>query len=106
MPRRPRLDFAGFHHVVNRGVAQSHTYFPIVFKSENEMKTVREALLKEEIAARQYFSPSLDTVPFVQPCEIMAGSRDIASRILVIPMHSGVEPTVAKIIIETLERIR
>ncbi|MDA3946950.1 MAG: transposase [Helicobacteraceae bacterium] len=26
MPRRPRLDFAGFHHVVNRGVAQSDIY--------------------------------------------------------------------------------
>ena len=91
---------------INENATQSHTYFPIVFRSENEMKTVREALLKEEIAARQYFSPSLDTVPFVQSCEIMAGSRDIASRILVIPMHSGIEPTVAKTIIKTLERIR
>ena len=84
---------------------QSHTYFPIVFRSEDEMKAVRSALLEKDIAARQYFSPSLDTVEFVQPCEIMKNSRDIASRILVIPMHSGVEPTVAKIIIKTLERI-
>lgn len=26
MPRRPRLDFAGFHHVVNRGVARTDIY--------------------------------------------------------------------------------
>ena len=26
MPRRPRVDFAGFHHVVNRGVAQTDIY--------------------------------------------------------------------------------
>ena len=26
MPRRPRLDFAGFHHVVNRGVARGEIY--------------------------------------------------------------------------------
>ena len=26
MPRRPRLDFAGFHHVVNRGVARSDIF--------------------------------------------------------------------------------
>jgi len=26
MPRRPRLDFAGFHHVVNRGVARGRIY--------------------------------------------------------------------------------
>jgi len=85
---------------------QSHTYFPIVFKTEEEMKVVRTALLEKDIAARQYFSPSLDTVEFVQPCEVMKNSRDIASRILVIPMHSGVEPLVADTIIKTLKRIR
>lgn len=85
---------------------QSHTYFPIVFRSEEEMKIVRSALLKKNIAARQYFAPSLDTVEFVQPCKIMKNSRDIASRILVIPMHSGVEPIVAETIIETLKEIR
>jgi len=26
MARRPRLDFAGFHHIVNRGVARGYVY--------------------------------------------------------------------------------
>jgi len=26
MPRRPRIDFAGFHHIVNRGVARTDIY--------------------------------------------------------------------------------
>ena len=26
MARRPRLDFAGFHHIVNRGVARGNVY--------------------------------------------------------------------------------
>ena len=26
MARRPRLDFDGFHHIVNRGVARSNIY--------------------------------------------------------------------------------
>lgn len=26
MPRRPRLDMAGFHHIVNRGVAKDNVY--------------------------------------------------------------------------------
>ena len=26
MPRRPRIDFAGFHHIVNRGVARSDVF--------------------------------------------------------------------------------
>jgi dTDP-4-amino-4,6-dideoxygalactose transaminase len=67
---------------------------------------VREALLEQEIAARQYFYPSLDTLPYVELRKVMTKSRDIASRILVIPMHSGVEPTVSRIIIETLQKLR
>ena len=26
MPRRPRIDFAGFHHIINRGVAKTDIY--------------------------------------------------------------------------------
>jgi len=90
----------------NPDATQSYSYFPIVFRDENEMSSVREALLEQDIAARQYFKPSLDTLPFVEHRKVMKNSRDIASRILVIPMHSGVEATVSQIIIKTLENIR
>lgn len=90
----------------NEYASQSYTYFPIVFRSEDEMRKVREALLEHEVAARQYFYPSLDTLPYVELRKVMTNSRDIASRILVIPMHSGVEPMVSKIIIETLQALR
>ncbi len=90
----------------NEYASQSYTYFPIVFRSEDEMRKVREALLEHEVAARQYFYPSLDTLPYVELRKVMTKSRDIASRILVIPMHSGVEPMVSKIIIETLQALR
>ncbi len=91
---------------INPNSQQSYSYFPILFRDESEMSRVREALLKEDIAARQYFKPSLDTLPYVKCSDIMKNSRDIASRILVIPMHSGVEPIVSKIIIKTLTEIR
>jgi len=90
----------------NKDATQSLSYFPIVFENEYEMREVRAALAEKEIAARQYFKPSLDTLPYVECNEIMVNSRDIASRILVIPMHSGVEPEVAEIIINTLNNIR
>ena len=88
----------------NEDASQSYSYFPVVFKNNEDMSKVREALLKKDIAARQYFKPSLDTLPYVECNEVMVNSRDIASRILVIPMHSGVEPLVSKIIIETLSQ--
>ena len=88
----------------NEYATQSYSYFPVVFKSEDEMNKVREALLEQDIAARQYFKPSLDTLPYVEQRKVMSNSRDIASRILVIPMHSNVESKVSEIIIETLKR--
>ncbi|GIT98077.1 DegT/DnrJ/EryC1/StrS aminotransferase family protein [Sulfurovum sp. TSL1] len=90
----------------NEDATQSYTYFPVVFKSEDEMNRVREALLGKDIAARQYFKPSLDTLPFVEDQNVMVKSRDISSRILVVPMHSGVEPLVSEIIIATLKEMR
>ena len=88
----------------NEHATQSYSYFPVVFKNEEEMSAVRSALLEHDIAARQYFKPSLDTLPYVECNEVMANSQDIASRILVIPMHSGVEPLVSKILIDTLSQ--
>ena len=89
----------------NVHATQSYSYFPIVLKDEKEMERVKEALMKENIAARQYFKPSLDTLPYVHCEEVMTNSRDIASRILVIPMHSGIEPKVSQIIINTVNGI-
>lgn len=90
----------------NPSACQSYSYFPVVFDDENEMDKVRTALFEKGVAARQYFKPSLDTLPYVNCSEIMENSRDIASRILVIPMHSGVEPMVAEVIINTLSNMR
>ncbi len=91
---------------INKSASQNYSYFSIVLRTEEEMKEVRAALIANNISPRQYFKPSLDTVPYVELREVMKNSRDIASRILIIPMHSGVEPTVTKIIIETLEKLR
>lgn len=91
---------------INKNASQNYSYFPIVLRTEEEMKEVRAALIANDISPRQYFKPSLDTVSYVELRKVMKNSRDIASRILIIPMHSGVEPTVAKVIIETLEKLR
>jgi len=89
----------------NLDATQSYSYFPVVFRDENEMSRVRKSLLEHNIASRQYFNPSLDTLPFVEHREVMKNSRDISSRILVIPMHSGIEPIVSEIIINTIKEI-
>ena len=90
----------------NREATQSYSYFPVVFNSNAEMRKVREALFEKGVAARQYFKPSLDTLPYVECDEVMKNSHDIASRILVVPMHSNVEPLVCETIIKTVTEFR
>jgi len=41
VPRRPRIDLAGFHHIVNRGVARSKVY-----KSDEDKEKFLEILCK------------------------------------------------------------
>ena len=47
MAQRPRLDFAGFHHIVNRGVAKSN-----IFNSSKDKEKFLEIVCK---ACRDYF---------------------------------------------------
>ncbi len=91
---------------INPDANKSYSYFPVVFQSEEEMKEVRSALNELDIFPRQYFFPSLDTIPYVEKRKIMTNSQDLCSRILVIPMHSKVEPIVSKTIKEVLKKIR
>lgn len=91
---------------INKDASQNYSYFPIVLRSEKELEHVRNALLAEDVSPRQYFYPSLDTLPYVKLRQAMTNSRDIASKILVVPMHSGVESAVSKIIIKTLQSCR
>ncbi|MCE3268407.1 MAG: aminotransferase DegT [Burkholderiales bacterium] len=66
----------------------NYSYFPILLKDETECLKVRDELVMEKIIPRRYFYPSLDTLDYVgeQYCPI---SRDIASRILCLPMYDS-----------------
>ncbi|MCF6279741.1 MAG: DegT/DnrJ/EryC1/StrS family aminotransferase, partial [Flavobacteriaceae bacterium] len=68
----------------------NYSYFPVIFKSENDLLKVLRALNNEGIFPRRYFYPSLDTLPYVdnQNCEI---SRDIAQRVLCLPLYYALE---------------
>ncbi len=67
----------------------NYAYYPVVFPSEEIMKTVMEALRAEDIIPRRYFYPSLNTLKFMPkqfPCPV---SEDIATRVLSLPLYVG-----------------
>ena len=73
------------------GVEYNYGYYPVVFKHHETMMCVREALIKNDIAPRRYFYPSLNTLQYLQhhgymPCPV---SENLASRVLCLPMYDG-----------------
>jgi len=78
-------------HVVCRqkwaqGEVSRHAYYPILFESEAVTKCVQEKLNENEIYPRRYFYPTLDTLDFLTEEERLPVSKDIASRILCLPL--------------------
>jgi len=87
----------------NLHAAQNYSYFPIVFKCEEELLTVQKALNEKDIFPRRYFYPSLDTLTYIEPKQECKISRDISKRILCLPMFESLERETQNIILEIIK---
>lgn len=68
----------------------NYSYFPVIFRSEKETLAVESALKEDKIIPRRYFYPSLDTLPYTGG-PAMNNSREIARRILCLPLYPGLK---------------
>lgn len=78
--------------VVRRPQAQSgleynYAYYPVVFKSEQELLRVFSALKEHDIFPRRYFYPSLNTLPYLKTTQKCPVSEDICARIACLPLY-------------------
>ncbi len=80
----PQIKLQKQNELCNR----NYSYFPVVFQSEAQVKSVMKALKDHEINARRYFFPSLDQLPYVEPSDNPI-SKDISSRILCLPLYES-----------------
>lgn len=64
----------------------NYSYYPVIFKSENQLIKVREALNNEEIFPRRYFYPSLNLLNYVKKSSAPI-SEDISKKILCLPIY-------------------
>ena len=69
----------------------NYSYFPVVFKSEEQLQKVQKALNEENVFPRRYFYPSLDTLEYIEPKQECKISRDISKRILCLPIYPELE---------------
>ena len=80
----------------------NHAYAPILFKSEAQLLKVEAQLKANNILARRYFYPSLDTLEYLQTEQICKHSRNIAGRILCLPLFPTLQQDEQNKIIETI----
>jgi dTDP-4-amino-4,6-dideoxygalactose transaminase len=87
----------------NENSTQNYSYFPIVFKSEEELLKVQKALNNEDISPRRYFYPSLDTLNYIEPKQECKISRDISIRILCLPIYAELTKEIQEKIINIIK---
>jgi len=81
------------------GFLYNYAYYPILFKTEDQLIDFENKLLENEIRGRRYFYPSLNLLPFLSEKQSCPVSEDISSRIYCLPVFYGMEfETIDKII--------
>lgn len=88
----------------NPNGANNHAYAPVLFASEAQLLSAEAKLKENDIIPRRYFYPSLDSLEYLQSKQACEVSRNIASRILCLPMFPGLAREEQYKIIETIKR--
>lgn len=89
----------------NANASRNYSYMPIILQDEAQLLQVQERLHEKGVAPRRYFYPSLDTLHYIEPKQTMPVSRDIASRILCLPIYYSLEIADVEMIIETIKEV-
>ena len=78
-------------------------YAPVLFESEEQLLKIEAKLKEKDILPRRYFYPSLDTLSYLGSKQVCNNSRDIASRILCLPMYPNLEKENIKRILKIIK---
>ena len=87
----------------NKHSQNNYAYAPVLFKSEAELLKVEAKLKKNDIVPRRYFYPSLDTLDYLASGQMCKYSRDIASKVLCLPIFPSLEKNEHNKIIEIIK---
>lgn len=83
------LDFTKLQSLKIRENTQwNYSYYPIVFRSEEELLKIENYLNANQVIPRRYFYPSLNTIEYTKGPK-MPISESIASRVLCLPLYVG-----------------
>jgi dTDP-4-amino-4,6-dideoxygalactose transaminase len=98
------LDFTQLKTIKIRSNTEwNYSYYPVIFKNEQQLIQVQKALESLQVFPRRYFYPSLNTLPYVDstPCNV---SEQIASSILCLPLYVGLTTDELKQIVHCINQ--
>lgn len=85
------LNFKKFEKIkIRENTEWNFSYYPVVFENEIQLLQVIDYLNKADVFPRRYFYPSLNTIDYCKG-QIMPISESIASRILCLPLYTGLK---------------
>jgi dTDP-4-amino-4,6-dideoxygalactose transaminase len=84
----------------------NYAYYPVLFPTHAAMMRARSAMFARGIIPRRYFSPSLNTLPFLAPelktaCPV---SEDVSERVLVLPVSYCLAPQDARVVADIVKQ--
>jgi len=82
----------------------NYSYFPVIFRSEEELVKIKNALAESGIFSRRYFYPSLNKLPFIKEAATCKVSEDIAQRVLSLPFYPDIETEVVEKVVGTIKK--
>ena len=84
----------------------NYSYFPVLFKNAEKRSQVEKELEKNNVFARRYFYPSLNTLDHVEGQSECSISEDYAQRVLCLPLYANLSledvTRIAKIIVSVV----
>ncbi len=98
---------SGLRHLeIGKQLTHNFSYYPVVFKKEADLIRAKQTLKNNNIFPRQYFCPSINTLPFVKNASCPV-SESLSKRVLCLPLYHGLSPKIAKgiarLVIESLK---
>ena len=72
-------------------VEWNRSYYPVVFRSQEEALAVKDALEEVDILARRYFYPALNTLKYVENPGFTPEAMAVSKSILCLPLYYGLE---------------
>lgn len=86
------------------GTEWNHSYFPVIFESEEQLLKVEKILVENKIIPRRYFYPSLNTIGYTNG-KSMPISESIAPKILCLPLYVGLKLSELKLLVGIINKV-